>query len=207
MTKMKTETMTNMSNRKYSLFQVVLAVAALVMGGVTASAQRTVSGQSSLAVSAHYGGTSVGAEAFYQQYTPGGFWEAGATGTPHRTPLPSTASAGSAELVLEYAHVAAAGGYFWRLAATRDRALDWYAGAGAFMGVEWMDPFGRLPAQVVLGAEEIRFLYGVYAATMLEVFLGRKFALLVRGGAPVNFSARTGYVHWQAGLGFKVLFN
>lgn len=195
-----TEMMTHMSNNKYRLFQVVLAVAALVGGGVTASAQRTVSGQGSLALSAHYAGTSVGAEAFFQQYTPGGFWEAGAVGTPH-------AASASAGLVLEFAHVAAAGGFFWRLVATRDRALDWYAGAGAFAGVEWMDPFGRLPAYVELDAEVFRFLYGVYAGTVLELFLGRRFALVARGGVPVNFSARTGYVHWQAGLGFKVLFN
>lgn len=179
------------------------AVAAFVAGGHTASAQRTVSGQSSVALSALYGGASVGAEAFFQQYTPGGFWEAGATGTVRRTPLSMPAES----LVLESAQMAAAGGYHWRLAATRDRVLNWYAGAGAFAGVEWMDPFRRLPDYVELGVEEFRFLYGVYAGTTLEVFLGRRVALLVRGGVPVNFTSVTGYVHWQAGLGLKILID
>ncbi len=214
-------------------------VAAFVVGGHTASAQRTISGQGSFAFSALVGGTSVGAEAFFQQYTPGGFWEVGATGMVRRTPLsfpvgngrmastllaaenrmtesaqevagglmPGAGQEVTGGLVLESVQVVAGGGFQWRLAATRNRVLCWYAGAGAFAGVEWMDPFRHLPDYVELGVEEFRFLYGVYAGTTLELFLGRRLALLVRGGLPVNFSAVTGHVHWQAGLGLKILFD
>ena len=34
-----------------------------------------------------------------------------------------------------------------------------------------------------------------------------RFAILVQGAVPVNFSSVTGYVHWQAGLGIKFMLN
>ena len=165
-----------------------------------ASAQRTISGQPALAFSAHYSGTSVGAEAFFQQYTLGGFWEAGASFLPFIQPLSSGGN-------LYTCHIAATGGYIWRLAATRSRSCNWYAGAGAFTGIEWLDPFHRLPDYLDLGVSEIRFLYGVYTKTVLELFLSPRFAVLVQGAVPVNFSSVTGYIHWQAGLGLKFMLN
>ena len=165
-----------------------------------ASAQRTVSGQPTLALSAHYTGTSVGAEAFFQQYTLGGFWEAGASFLPFIQPL----SSGDG---LYTCHIAATGGYLWRLAATRSRSCNWYAGAGALTGIEWLDPFHQLPDYLDLGISEIRFLYGVYAKTVLELFLSPRFAVLALGAVPVNFSSVNGYVHWQAGLGLKFMLN
>ena len=165
-----------------------------------ASAQRTISGQSALALSAYYTGTSVGAEAFYQQYTLGGFWETGAFFTDNRHPL----STGGR---LYYEHIATAGGYLWRLSATRSRSCNWYVGAGAFAGIEWLDPFDMLPDYIDLGVADIRFLYGVYAKTLLEVFLSPRFALLLEGAVPVNFSSAISYVHWQAGLGIKFMLN
>lgn len=165
-----------------------------------ASAQRTISGQPALALSAYYTGTSVGAEAFFQQYTLGGFWEAGAFISDNSLPL----SLGGR---LNYEHIAAAGGYLWRLAASRSRSCNWYAGTGAYAGIEWLDPLHRMPKYIDLGVADIRFLYGVYAKTLLEVFLAPRFAILVQGAVPVNFSSVTGYVHWQAGLGIKFMLN
>ena len=70
-----------------------------------------------------------------------------------------------------------------------------------------MDPLHRMPKYIDLGVADIRFLYGVYAKTLLEVFLAPRFAILVQGAVPVNFSSVTGYVHWQAGLGIKFMLN
>lgn len=172
----------------------------LLLACKPASAQRTVSGQSALALSAYYTGTSVGAEAFYQQYTLGGFWESGIFSTPNLHPL----SSGDRLLNL---YIGASGGYQWRLAATRSRSVDWYAGAGAFMGVEWLDPQRDLPSHIDLGVSDIRFLYGIYAKTVLELFVAPRFAIVLQGAVPVNFSSVTGYVHWQAGLGLKIMLN
>ena len=178
----------------------ILTGTLLLFASIPASAQRTISGQSALALSAYYNGTSESAEAFYQQYTLGGFWETGAIFSDNSLPL----SIGGR---LYYEHIAAAGGYLWRLAATRSRSCNWYAGAGAFAGIEWLDPMGKLPEYIDLGVADIRFLYGFYARTMLEIFLSPRFALLVQGAAPVNFSSVTGFFHWQAGLGIKFMLN
>ena len=180
--------------------KLALIGAVLVFAYIPASAQRTISGQSTLALSAYFTGTSVGAEAFYQQYTLGGFWESGIFSTSNLHPL----SSGDRLLNL---YIAGAGGYQWRLAATRSRSVDWYAGAGAFMGVEWLDPLRELPSHIDLGVSEIRFLYGIYAKTVLELFVAPRFAIVLQGAVPVNFSSVTGYVHWQAGLGFKFMLN
>lgn len=181
-------------------YGTVLAGLFLILACTPASAQRTISGQSTLAISSHYTGTSVGAEAFYQQYTLGGFWESGIMVSPYRYAL-------STGHVLDDWHISVAGAYLWRLAATRSRSFNWYAGAGVFAGIEWLDPFGKLPSHIDLGTANIRFLYGAYAKTCLEVFLAPRFALLIQGALPVNFSSYAGNIHWQAGLGIKFMLN
>lgn len=168
-------------------------------GGFTASAQRTMSGQGSLTVSGAFTGTSVGAGAFYAQYTLGGFWETGLTGCDYV----GRVSTGHR---LRYDDVAVAGGYLFRLAATRSRSLNVYAGGGAFMGVELVDPMNGLPAYLDLGVKKVGVLYGVYASAQSEIFVGRRLALVVGGRLPVNFSSRIAHFHWQVGLGLRFLF-
>lgn len=164
-----------------------------------ASAQRTMSGQSSLTVSGVYTGTSAGVEAFYSQYTLRGFWEAGITETDYLAPL-------STGHILRYDDVLVQGGYMFRLAGTRNRGLNLYAGVGAFAGVEILDPFRSLPSYIDLGQRHINFQYGLYAHAMAEVFLVRRLALVINGRLPVNFSSAVKKVHWQAGIGLKYLF-
>ena len=165
-----------------------------------ASAQRTSSGQSSISISCTYNGTSVGAEAFYQQYTLNGFWEAGIMGADYSAPLRGYGA-------LRYDDLSAAGGYAFRLLATRSRGINWYAGAGAFAGIEYLDPLHRLPSYLDLGRKQLSFLYGVYARTTLEIFLGMRVALLVQATLPVNFSSSVSHWHYGVGGGIKFLFN
>ena len=183
-------------------YRMLLLVAVLLLHTFhnTASAQRTVSRQSSISLSSCYTGTCVGAEAFYQQYTLNGFWEAGIQAYPSLCVL----STGDP---LECLYLYAAGGYMWRLAATRGRGFNWYAGAGVLTGIEWLDPAGKLPSYLDLGVNDIRFLYGVYAKSYVELFLSQRIALLFHGALPVNFSAVTGNIHWQAGVGLKLMIN
>ena len=64
--------------------------------------------------------------------------------------------------------------------------------------MEFPAAFTRLLAQSVGPA---------HAKTVLEVFLSPRFAMLIQGAAPVNFSSVTGYINWQAGLGAKIMLN
>lgn len=89
-----------------------------------ASAQRTMSGQSSLCISALYNGSSVCADVFYEQYTLGGFWQAGLEGKLYHARI----STGD---TLDYIHTVASSGYMCRVAGTRNRLLNLYMGAGS----------------------------------------------------------------------------
>lgn len=177
----------------------VMLLTLLFLTSTTASAQRTMSGQGSLTVSGVFTGTSVGVEAFYSQYTLGGFWEAGLMGADYLGRL----STGQA---LRYDDAVAAGGYMFRLVATRSRSLNLYAGGGILVGVEVLDPLNRLPGYIDLGRSRVSFQYGLYAHALGEIFLGRRLALVVNGRIPVNFSSAVKHFHWQAGVGLKFLF-
>ena len=169
---------TKMTNKSTKYWVILLLTLLLTIQ--PASAQRTMSGQFSLAVSAHYNGSFLGAEAFLSQYTLIGFWEAGVGGDAFTAPL-------SNGLRLEYADVAARGGYLFRLACTRNRALNLYAGGGALVGIEAIDPRRRIPSYYDLGLPSIGFLY------------------VLGGGLSVNFSSRISHLHPDAELGIKIL--
>lgn len=172
--------------------------AMLMFFSIPASAQRTISGQSALGLSARYNGTSVGAEAFYSQYTLNGYWNVGITGDLYATPL----STGDK---MSYMDVAAAGGYMFRLVGTRNRAFNLYAGVGVFAGVEWIDPASRLPKHIVTGLPTVQFLYGVYMRMGVECFLGTRVALTLSGVLPVNFSSKITMLHYGGEAGIKIL--
>ena len=177
----------------------VMLLVLLYFTSTTASAQRTMSGQGSLTVSGVYTGTSAGVEAFFSQYTLGGFWEAGLMGCDYHGLL----SKGHA---FRYDDVLAVGGYMFRVAATRGRGFNLYAGGGMIAGVEILDPLKQLPPYIDLGRKRVIFQYGLYANAMCEVFLGKRLALVAHGRVPVNFSSAVKHVHWQAGIGLKLLF-
>ena len=181
--------------RKFTVNIIVFLSLALL--SFPASAQRTMSGQPSLHVSVLYNGPSACAEAFFSQYTLGGYWQAGIEGKAYDVPI----STGSR---LDYIHTAVSSGYMYRVAGTRNRLLNYYMGGRVFMGVEIVDPWKTLPSYVSTGIKPVSFLYGISPRMELEVFFCRKCALLLTAGIPVNFSSNISWIHYEAGLGFKV---
>ncbi len=177
----------------------------------TASAQRTMSGQPSLRVSALYNGQSAGAEAFFEQYTLSGYWQAGVQGNLYRVGLVAADGNGGRNtsgpdgngLQMDYAHVLAQGGYLFRLTGTRSRSLSLYAGGGVLAGAEVLDPWRALPGNVDLSRERYAFVYGAYGSAVLEWFFGRKVAVLLQAGAPLTFGSAVTVVRWNVGLGLK----
>lgn len=181
--------------RKLAINTIVFLSFALL--SFPASAQRTMSGQPSLNISVLYNGPSVCAEAFFSQYTLGGFWQVGIEGKQYNAPI----STGGR---LDYIHTVVSSGYMYRVAGTRNRLLNYYMGGRVFMGVEMVDPFRRLPAYLSTGLKDYSFLYGLSPRMDLEIFIGRRCAFLLSAGLPINFSSRLGWFHYEAGLGFKV---
>ena len=187
--------------KKIVRYFACFAVIGMMMGKAEqASAQRTASGQNSLAISALLHGKSVGAEAFFQQYTLNGYWEAGLYGADFSAPL----SIGGD---LRYWDLLAKGGYQFRVAATRGRGVNWHLGGGILTGIEYLDPLRALPSYYDLGRNKVSFQYGLYARTVLEIFLGMRVAILLSGELPVSFGTCVSHFHPNAGLGLKFLFN
>ena len=155
-------------------------------------------GRSFFTLGCTYNGTSSGAEAFFGQYTLTGYWEAGVMADDYH----ATLSTGQR---LQYDHLAAAGDFMFRLAATRSRSVNLYAGAGVFAGVEMVDPFHRLPTYLDLPVASKSFLYGLYAKALAEFYLGRRFAFTVEGCVPMTFPGHLGWLRWKAGIGLKII--
>lgn len=181
---------------KRKVTYLVLTLLTSLLLYTTASAQRTMSGQPSLRVSSLYNGRSVGAEAFFEQYTLSGYWLAGIQGNLYNASL-------STGHKLEYVHALAQGGYMFRLAGSRNRSLSFYAGAGAVAGVEVLDPWRTLPDYVDVGGGKYAFIYGPFAAGALELFVAPRIAVVLQASLPLTFGSRIGVVNWNAGLGLK----
>ena len=165
---------------------------------LSASAQRTMNGQFSLCPSACWTGSSFGAEAFFSQYTLGGYWEAGLSAKQY-------AKGTSTGVDINSLNIAASGNYLFRLVGTRSRSVNLYGGAGAFLGYEAIDPMRLLPSTIQTNLKNGYFLYGLQAKLVAEFFIAKKVALTLDGCIPVNFSSPLGKFHYDVGLGLKFL--
>lgn len=182
---------------KGTLKYFILA-AALFWCCTQASAQRTMPGRSCVAIMGGWNGSSASAGAFFSQYTLNGFWEAGILGSDYMLPM----SVGSS---LRYDHLALVGGYQFRLVANRSRSLNLYGGGGGFIGAELVDPMRKLPDCLSLSVPSESFLYGIYAKTEAEFFIGRRFAITAEAGLQITPSDKLRLFGFIAGLGFKLI--
>lgn len=106
---------------------------------------------------------------------------------------------------LEYDHLAVAGDFMFRIAATRNRQLTLYTGAGVFAGLETLDPFHRLPDYLALPVPGKNFLYGIYGKASAELYLGTRFAFTLAASVPLTFSSKLGWLRWNAVAGIKII--
>lgn len=157
-----------------------------------------MNGQPALRLDAILTDSSFGAEAVFSQYTLGGFWEAGISTKQYNTPTSSAFSISSLNVVAE-------GDYLFRLVGTRNRSVNLYGGAGAFIGYEAVDPLHRIPGTIQTNLKKGYFLYGIQAKLMAEFFISKNVALTVDGCLPVNFSSPIGKFHYDIGVGVKVM--
>ena len=165
---------------------IVTAITALLLCGEEASAQRTMSSQELL--TAHYiypfsGRGDYGLDVTYGQYMLSSLWNIGISGIMYSREV---ADAGQD---LGYAHLSLYGEWLYRIAATRSRSVNLYAGGGVFIGYEAYDPFRRLPSYIDTGLGSGAFLYGVHAKAEAEFFLAKKLAAVLSGWVPVNLSS------------------
>lgn len=165
-------------------------------------AQRTMRGEyflSAQALSGTVPPSVTGAEVSFGQYLLSSYWKAGVTASSFSGYTLSRPEAG-------YAHLAAYGDWMERIAATRNRMLNIYAGGGVFLGYEAYTPQTAPVVSETGEQKEGAFLYGVHAGLEAEFFVMKRLALVISGKVPVNFTSPHGWLHGSAGAGLRYNF-
>ena len=188
------------SQTRHSAVLIVVVSVLLFISSVGAHAQRTMSRQSMVtlsAVSSMLRPLDMGAELCYGQYLLGGFWSVSAEAAMHKLVT-------SGDIKMDYLDMTFSGGYMHRLVSTRSRNLCLYAGGEAFLGFETYDPMNALPANINTGLPSGSFLYGITPQVVAELFLTGKLALVAGCSAPVNFSSPITKVRPSLLLGLRL---
>jgi len=181
---------------------ILVALSLLLLTGGNVSAQRTMKGQMFLDLAGHYplaGSVNVG------QYLMPGYWMAGLEALRMREYLLMDDIVGTVSL--DVWQTKAKGGYMARLVSTRSRSISLYAGGVAWVGLESVDPFKKLPDTIVIPSlPKHKFVFGVTPEVEAEFFLGSHFALVVGGRLPLAFLSNIRMVTAQARAGIRIAF-
>lgn len=181
---------------------ILVALALLLLFAGRAEAQRTMRGQMFLDLAAHY---PVGASLGVGRYVMPGFWKAGLEELRMREYLLVDGTVD--DVALDVWQTKLQGSFMFRLASTRSRWLSLYAGGGAWVGLESVDPLKRLPESIVLpGLPDHKFVFGVTPEVEVELFMGNHFALVVGGRMPLAFLSNIRMLTAQARAGFRIAF-
>lgn len=183
-------------------FLKLLIIVFLFCSSVVVYGQRTMPGQFFFGVNCSYTfteGMSYGAELQVGQYMKKSYWDLAVVAS-NRTCATSLGQR------MDLSHLYVRGGAKYRLFSTSGRSFCFYAGGGAFVGMEFYDMFLRLPSNYVTGLSEYAFLYGLYAGLDMEMYIARKIALVLSGSMPVNFSSPGAKFNFEAGVGVRFLF-
>ena len=179
----------------------ILSVILFISQPCHAKAQRTMSGQSMLA--AEVAALSVlrpgdfGINIDYGQYLLSGYWYCSLLGEHNRI---ATTTAYS----IRYMDIYAGGGYLHRLLASRSRVFGLYAGGGAFLGYEFIDPMNEQPSNISTSLPGGCFQYGIIPEVEIEIFILRKTALTIGADSPINFTSPLSKIRPRIKAGIRV---
>ena len=121
----------------------------------------------------------------------------------------------------EFGSITVGGSWLYRVAATRNRALSFYCGGGAFLGVDFDEVNGAV--QEVISdsgtdssatwtqgedstASHSAFTYGLEPVAEMELFFTRKAALVAGVSVPVRLLTRQENLSLRATAGFRINF-
>ena len=131
------------------------------------------------------------------RYLLDGFWEVSVSGISTGMPL----STGDR---MKLFTIRTEGGYLHRIASTRSRGLNLYAGGTAFIGYEVYDPWSTLPQNVNTGLGSGAFIYGIRPRLEAEIFISKRIAIIICGSAPLTFGSVSSWLRGDAGVGLRV---
>lgn len=188
--------------------KAVLSLMTCILTTSVAHSQRTMNGQDNISVSVNTsfsGEVPIGADLWWGRYLLDANVKAGISYSPfsHKISITTTSESRAIQNHTILLH----GEYMHRIVSNRGRHIGLYAGGGIFLGCELYDPQKRFPQYIVTGLGDWGFLYGIYPAAELELFVSRQTCIIVRCGLPVNFSSPLSKVRYNAGIGARFNLN
>lgn len=183
------------------LLSIVSLIAAGMCMSLTASAQRTMDGQSLVDAScivSMRGYAGAGGSIAYGQYGINHYWDAFAGLYPNDIALSTSGR-------MDYWHAVTGAGYMYRLLSVRSRLVSLYAGGKGFIGLEYYDPLGKVPDNIITGLPETRFIYGISPSVEIEFFILNKVALVIRTEVPLTVSSMIRTVYFLGGGGLRIV--
>lgn len=184
---------------------LLAALLAALSFSVDAHAQRTMNGQFFMGAEGRW---PLGADIGVGQYLQWGYWHAGITAD--RLSRSLSAGQDGDRVSLEFWHPMAEGGLMARIVATRSRSLSLYAGGTGTLGVEFYDPFRKVPSGVVVvlpsGGSPVsrKFIFGFCPRLEMEWYLGARTAIVIAARAPMAFGSQMRWISADASLGLRI---
>lgn len=179
---------------KVKLVNRLITLFLLCVLPITARAQRTTCGGGMVSLEGFY---PLGGGLSYGQYLPSSLWEVGVNGLWRDYAI-------NDEHKMQYLPVCAYGNWMYRIAATRTRSFNLYAGMGAFLGWEFYDPGKTLPESISEELSKGTFLYGINPKIQMQIFPSKRFSVLLSGIAPINFSSPCSWIQPCVSLGLRL---
>lgn len=193
---------------KRSILGIALTLVLMVAAQGKAVAQRTAEGSifigASQMVSA-YAIPSGGMDICTGGYLSNSLWKAGVRAVDWSHRISSDTGVAHDEL---FDHIAWSlyGGWRYRLLCTYNRALSFYIGGDAFIGLNQYEAFRKLSDELSTGLPSCEFIYGVCPEAELEIFVSRCVALTLGAQLPVTLGSSLTSDKWNliGSLGIRI---
>lgn len=177
--------------------RLALSLLLLISTAGMSYAQRTIDGQYTVSGESFYTGSSLGGRISVGRYTGLGILNTSIAVANHRLDISDRLVGSKVDALHVYGEVS----MMLVLISNRAHSLLLYGGAGAFIGAEALDPFGKLPKDIEV-VKPISPIYGISPRVEADVFIGRRMALTVACQAPFNIDMlRFAY---ELALGFRI---
>lgn len=175
----------------------ITAAATLLMAVMPAAAQRTAKGVPHIGISVMPLPSMPAASVEAGAYTLHGYWSVGLEGYLHDAEL----SIGGEPI--QYGQARLTGAYMFRLACSRARTVNFYAGVRAMAAFEDPDVRNKIPSTVETSLEESSVVLGAGPSLSLELYPLPRTALVLQGCAPYSIGSQFRNFFPSANVGLR----
>ncbi len=203
-----------------------LSTALFLISGTRADAQRTAYGSKFISIEpmvTAYCVPSGGADLNFGGYQRAAYWRVGVRVADwnHRIDTGEDLFGGGVteddgdtlpsdvadEPMFDHVQASVYGGWRWRFISSYSRAFNVYAGADAFVGLNKLQVLRKLDEEMKIACPDEEFAYGVVPEVEMEIFLGRRVALLLGVQCPITLGTSLQTDTWNLTGTLGLRFN